>query len=179
MGIGMTRQVISLYTTGQSTPDINTLLRMADFFGVSCDYLIGKSIYENQKIVDDLMNKLHALDGLDTKQKSSVLWSLGFVSERIKSMTEQQAKNTAIELVSQLLQTVANMLYFPVGKEMDLSTLGLLTSPHRDAINIINKLDEAMAQDVYNRLYPKPKRGKKAYKSRDGNEKEASNDGDH
>jgi transcriptional regulator with XRE-family HTH domain len=42
-GIGMTRQAISLYTTGQSTPDINTLSKMAYYFGVSCDYLVGRT----------------------------------------------------------------------------------------------------------------------------------------
>ena len=42
-GIGVTRQAISLYATGKRTPDINSLYRIADFFRVSADYLLGLS----------------------------------------------------------------------------------------------------------------------------------------
>jgi len=41
--IGVTRQTISLYCTGQSTPDIDILVKIADYFNVSFDYLLGKS----------------------------------------------------------------------------------------------------------------------------------------
>lgn len=39
--IEMRPQTVSLYTTGQSAPDVNTLRKMAEFFHVSADYLIG------------------------------------------------------------------------------------------------------------------------------------------
>ena len=39
--IEMRPQTVSLYTTGQSAPDVNTLRKMAEFFHVSSDYLIG------------------------------------------------------------------------------------------------------------------------------------------
>lgn len=42
-GIGVTRQAISLYATGKRTPDINSFYRIADFFEVSADYLLGLS----------------------------------------------------------------------------------------------------------------------------------------
>jgi len=51
--VGCTRQTISLYTTGQSVPDINTLSRMAETLGVSTDKLLGKAecgIPENEEI---------------------------------------------------------------------------------------------------------------------------------
>lgn len=39
--VGCTRQAISLYATGQSTPDIDILLKIAQYFHVSTDYLLG------------------------------------------------------------------------------------------------------------------------------------------
>ena len=39
--IGMRPQTVSLYVTGQSVPDINCLCKIAEFFKVSADYLIG------------------------------------------------------------------------------------------------------------------------------------------
>lgn len=41
--VGVTRQTISLYANGQNTPDIETFTKIADFFGVSFDYLLGRS----------------------------------------------------------------------------------------------------------------------------------------
>lgn len=41
--IGVTRSAISLYEIEKREPDTETLLKMADFFGVSTDYLLGYS----------------------------------------------------------------------------------------------------------------------------------------
>lgn len=41
--IDMRPQTVSLYTTGQSFPDVNTLKKIADFFNASADYLLGIS----------------------------------------------------------------------------------------------------------------------------------------
>lgn len=39
----MTQQRISAYEKGKREPDINTITQLADFFGVSTDFLLGKS----------------------------------------------------------------------------------------------------------------------------------------
>ncbi len=39
--VGVRPQTISLYTQGQSFPDVNKLAKIARFFSVSADYLIG------------------------------------------------------------------------------------------------------------------------------------------
>ena len=39
--IGVTRQTVSNYMTGQSSPDWETLAKIAQFFNVSTDYLVG------------------------------------------------------------------------------------------------------------------------------------------
>lgn len=41
--IGVKRQTISLYTTGQSSPDAERIKQIADFFEVSADWLLGIS----------------------------------------------------------------------------------------------------------------------------------------
>ena len=41
--IGIKRQTISQYADGGSLPLIDKLAAMADYFGVSCDYLMGKN----------------------------------------------------------------------------------------------------------------------------------------
>ena len=41
--IGKRPQTVSLYTTGQSVPDVNCLREIAQYFNVSADWLIGRS----------------------------------------------------------------------------------------------------------------------------------------
>lgn len=41
--LNITRQAISLYTKGQSSPDINILKKIANYFDVSTDYMLGIS----------------------------------------------------------------------------------------------------------------------------------------
>ena len=39
--IGVYTSTMSQYVTGQRSPDVETLIKLADYFGVSVDYLIG------------------------------------------------------------------------------------------------------------------------------------------
>lgn len=41
----ITQRKISYLETGHLEPDLKTLLNISNYFGVSCDYLIGKSEY--------------------------------------------------------------------------------------------------------------------------------------
>lgn len=50
--INVTRQAISLYANGQSTPDINILCKIAKYFKVSSDYLLGLSDSKSSNIND-------------------------------------------------------------------------------------------------------------------------------
>lgn len=42
-GIGVSRSAIVFYEKGERTPDAVTLLRIADYLGVSLDYVVGRS----------------------------------------------------------------------------------------------------------------------------------------
>jgi transcriptional regulator with XRE-family HTH domain len=41
--LGVTRQAYGNYESGKREPDFSTLTRLANFFGVSVDYLLGKT----------------------------------------------------------------------------------------------------------------------------------------
>ena len=53
--IGVSRQMMSYYMTGQSTPDINVLLAIAKYFNVSCDALLDE---DNHDIVHELLESM-------------------------------------------------------------------------------------------------------------------------
>ena len=48
-GAGCSRQAISQYMDGSSAPNIDKLLKIADYFDVSIDYLMGRDKKPNEK----------------------------------------------------------------------------------------------------------------------------------
>ncbi len=50
---GVTQTTLSDWKTGRATPRTTTLQKIADYFGVSLDWLTGKSRYRNNKEVKD------------------------------------------------------------------------------------------------------------------------------
>lgn len=56
---GIDQKTLSNYETGKTLPDADGLIRLADFFGVSIDYLVGRtdiSLYSDDDIKKELIN---------------------------------------------------------------------------------------------------------------------------
>ena len=45
--LGIAQNTLSQYESGKREPDNETLIKLADFFNVSIDYLLGKSEFKN------------------------------------------------------------------------------------------------------------------------------------
>ena len=43
--LSMSNQTVSFWETGSREPDLDTLVKLAEFFGVSVDYLLGRDVY--------------------------------------------------------------------------------------------------------------------------------------
>ena len=65
--IGIDQRTISNYETGKSKPDSDALIRLADFFNVSIDYLVGRvkqDFYYSQdkkKVIENIQQSLEEL----------------------------------------------------------------------------------------------------------------------
>lgn len=68
--IGVRPQTVSLYVTGQSAPDIHCLKKIAEFFDVSSDYLLGLS---GVKALDVDKQDIHKLTGLSSEAINVIL----------------------------------------------------------------------------------------------------------
>ena len=51
--IGVAESTISLYESGKRQPDNVTLLKIADYFNVSVDYLLGRNNTEKKPVPED------------------------------------------------------------------------------------------------------------------------------
>lgn len=57
---GIDQKTLSNYETGKTLPDADSLIKLADFYGVSIDYLVGRTdinIFTNQNVKSEL-NKI-------------------------------------------------------------------------------------------------------------------------
>ena len=55
--VGIDQRSLSNYETGKTNPDSETVIKLAKFFGVTCDYLLGVSdvnLLDNRAIVKEL-----------------------------------------------------------------------------------------------------------------------------
>lgn len=64
---GIDQRTISNYETGKTSPDAYALIKLADFFDVSIDYLVCRtsvdfsSSTKREKIIDQIINDLEEL----------------------------------------------------------------------------------------------------------------------
>ena len=64
---GIDQRTISNYETGKTAPDAYALIRLADFFDVSIDYLLGRTSNDlsnkakRTKIIDKIIDELDEL----------------------------------------------------------------------------------------------------------------------
>lgn len=73
---GISYEALSKYETGEREPDFETLCKIAKFFEVSTDFLLGNS---NIKAPDDI------LKGLPAEARQTAEWFIKFLHERHKT----------------------------------------------------------------------------------------------
>jgi transcriptional regulator with XRE-family HTH domain len=110
--IEMRPQTVSLYTTGQSVPDVNTLRKMSEFFGVSADWLIGcagavKTVDENAAaaekytgLSETAIELLHSISGQREKMAliSALIENGVFQKSILDDLIELEKVQMAVDL---------------------------------------------------------------------------------
>jgi HTH-type transcriptional regulator, competence development regulator len=77
--LGINRSTYAKYETGDNEPDNETLQKLADFFGVSVDYLLGRTddpatIHKSERPLTELENLFfYELDKLSEEDKKKAL----------------------------------------------------------------------------------------------------------
>lgn len=62
---GIDQRSLSNYETGKTKPDSETIIILADFYGVSCDYLLGvvdTDLHTQKDIINEIKNIQLRLD---------------------------------------------------------------------------------------------------------------------
>ena len=71
--LGVSSVVYSRYETGKRQPSIDTLIQMADTFGVTVDYLLGRQDIEDSTLSEYELHLLVASRNADERAKQDAL----------------------------------------------------------------------------------------------------------
>jgi len=71
--LGVSSVVYSRYETGSRQPSIEVLIQMADLFGVTVDYLLGRQDIENSTLSAFELQLLHASRNADERARQDAL----------------------------------------------------------------------------------------------------------
>ena len=58
---GIDQKTLSNYETGKTNPDSSALIRLADFFGVSIDYLVGRTYSARKRDISSRLDEIKRL----------------------------------------------------------------------------------------------------------------------
>ena len=70
---GIDQKTLSNYETGKTNPDSYSIIRLAEFFGVTTDYLLGYSDF-NLKSKDDIIDRLSIIEKEIISIKKFIKW---------------------------------------------------------------------------------------------------------
>lgn len=86
--LGVSSVVYSRYENGKRQPSIDTLIQMADIFGVTVDYLLGRQDIEDSTLSEYELHLLIASRNADERAKQDALNMLLAHSTSKKDATE-------------------------------------------------------------------------------------------
>jgi len=111
---GIVKSTVSLYESGKSTPDDEIKKKIADYFDVTLDYLMGKSDIRNPYPTKPLPPKVpYRLERVDVPDQFETTGEaiqfilsqqsiMGYVGFDIDKLTDEQKIDFANELLGQL-----------------------------------------------------------------------------
>ena len=88
--LGVTTSMVGMYETNARKPSYEVLLKMADYFGVSTDYLLGKSSDQKEGEMEtemQLIQKAHKK--MDAKKRKKMMDILKLTFEELFNEEEE------------------------------------------------------------------------------------------
>lgn len=96
--LNMSGGTISNYENGVHSPDPSTLCRLADFYGVTTDYLLGRTNYRyppdvlREYVTTDytIQDMVNILLSFDPASRSAVIKYVNYLNQELKTEREQE-----------------------------------------------------------------------------------------
>lgn len=159
--IGITRQSMSNYESGKHSPDIDVIIKIADYFECSTDYLLGLNEHPNFKeqeaYDEDLLRLSKSLCALPLVLKDAWLDTFTAMAECIQTGLSKdiQVNFEMVSLYTTIIQLM-NLCFDTVDKQKDgnyteqdiITANNKLRSYLRILIGEINDLDDMCYEHI-------------------------------
>ena len=90
----LSRQVYNFYENGKRNPDMQTLIKIADYYGVSIDYLLGRTkVIKPENIDED--DIIYKKNTADSETKASVEQFLNYLLYEKERKNKEKNDNNA------------------------------------------------------------------------------------
>ena len=84
--LDVSQQAVYKYENGLAEPELGKLIRIADYFGVSMDYLVGRSgSGTDAEVVPDSAGRIVSLSGLGDDDIEAVHYMVSFLRRKNRS----------------------------------------------------------------------------------------------
>ena len=202
--IGKRPQTVSLYTNGQSSPDVDTLRAIADYYNVSADWLLGRSgsvmtidadlqaVCQYTGLSERAVQTLHDSMDEDKAQDAFIANQPYFASgarDRIEWLVEEQLQLIGINecvLSSAMMKWQgkdegekriirAHIRGINGGPKVILPAMDGARYYRQEAINIFSGIVDTWIENSYNSIIEGQKRIGEEIKDMDGGDTDANN----
>lgn len=162
--IGMSQQTIAKWETGDSTPDPSTLLKLADIFDISVDFLLGRNDIdikvdeENKKQKFLFASKPAKRPELTNNAENEIIFFLGNSIQKLNAIKENFDSLTQEEKEAKIfILTQASMATRKIFQEIEKTKFELTERKKMDKnreylLTLSNLLEENKFDGIYHRL---------------------------
>lgn len=147
--LGITRASLEYYEKGKRFPDFNVLVRIAQFYKCSTDYLLGLS---DKPATEESLQFMSTYMGLDVDiiegiHNSNANWNIEEINTSTKDFTTMDIEITKIELQKTLLQIGEDLLS---EKSLELKKKTLFYNKTKEIISLAlsDKLSEVEIEEI-------------------------------
>lgn len=149
--IGITRQSLAQYRDGKNIPDVMTLAKIADYFNVSADYLLGRT---KAKSTDVEIQSICNCIGISGKAAENLRKAAYGYWKPLNSVLENERFWKLLEIIESYNAAFSNYDNFGeyVRGTVNAAARALLPDPQHDDIDEMNK---SIFQSVFSRYISK------------------------
>ncbi len=105
--LGVSRQAVSRWESGDSTPDMNNLLGLCDLFDVSSDYLIHDDYQSDDDLPIAKEKNEHLLEVKSKKKQHHLIAAIAFTVAMICSAASASLSTSNIQLAISIFNCAA------------------------------------------------------------------------
>lgn len=144
---------IRMWESGRSFPDANTLIKLAEYFGCTTDYLLGLSVWQNSTVEQENLNMINEFDEListlSVEQRIGLLINLCRIVDCFRVMSEENSvyQKSAFDLCMTIFEGMGRILR---ATEYSIRVPNFINEPSVQYNNVVRQVEHSIEKIAMN-----------------------------